>query len=696
MPDTTKPYAVNTLTTAQWIRIFIMINKQVDNFIRGLKSRNIKPTSTYLDEWTTLFNNISSLHETQPNAPYSTANQFLFGNPNTLEELGYEALRVVPSLKPVFTIQRAQRRGEITITIANITKELFDQMLNIHQTYTTTDKDKEKSDISEDNTEDDEFENLEQTSSINTSLQEQVREMDEKLEKATTSIRDEILGIEKTVTSQITLAVQNAIAQAMIQNNANHENLVEAIKDGNRTADKLTGDIKNATDTIANLQEKATTLANAASTASQKAAKSYLAAKIDMENTRDEIGRTAKDLIAELDEHQYQPIKDPMTYDRKPKTYPDEYNIKGKLVQIRTKKYLDDATPISCDSSETLLLTYDLLHHISKQYGILITPIKDIELWDPSNERPTTFPLYKDDFDNIDDYLNAYTSMSIALATKLKTGITFGPKYMAPKLAIDNYHTNGYVMLYNLLKTVHPRLLRNKAVRPTKPSFEGDMNKYLNKYDNWLQFQLHRRPPHHYDHDEIADDIIKALSNSQWRRNLSKGLDIVETKLDRWKATDNDDFPIDLTLPFIGQTIMTYYIENNIDPFHSQRRPDIPAVRAMYQRGRSRSNSRTRTPSGYRNQSATRSRSNSNTSQPNTRAQSQLTDCTICGGQHRSTTQGCPHLYRHVRVQEYVSNNTDDTINRHLQDIDSSRRQRSTSRDSRASRTSQRSSVSRN
>ena len=41
--------------------------------------------------------------------------------------------------------------------------------------------------------------------------------------------------------------------------------------------------------------------------------------------------------------------------------------------------------------------------------------------------------------------------MSLAIVTKLKTGVTFSPDFMAPKFAINEYTTDGYIMLYHLI-----------------------------------------------------------------------------------------------------------------------------------------------------------------------------------------------------------------------------------------------------
>ena len=116
-----------------------MINKQVESFIKEFKTRNIDRISAYLDEWGTLYI-IALVFCMRNNQMYCTVQLTNFyGEPNILEELANKALHIVPSLKPVFTIWHAQWCGEITITIiANMTDELFKQILNIHHAYNTT------------------------------------------------------------------------------------------------------------------------------------------------------------------------------------------------------------------------------------------------------------------------------------------------------------------------------------------------------------------------------------------------------------------------------------------------------------------------------------------------------------------------------------------------------------------------------
>jgi hypothetical protein len=324
---------------------------------------------------------------------------------------------------------------------------------------------------------------------------------------------------------------------------------------------------------------------------------------------------------------------------------------------------------------------------ISKQYGIHITPALQLDRWDMKyDKKPTTFPLQLSSFENKEHFENSYTTMSLAIATKLRESVEFHESYMAAKMAVNTYINDGYVMLYHLIKNVHPKLQRNKATKPKKPIFAGDINAYILKFKNWLEYQAQREYPHVYDDDEIADDVIAAIKSTRWATQLAKGLDTVESKLDRWKNSNEEDLPDELKIDFIGHTLMAPYVESNENPIHMSRSLDRhqergrPTVRAAYQRGRSRSNS-----GNYRSRSTSRPRSQSGASQ----REKATRDCKICGERHYETTVGCPHLYRHMNIQEYVRNTNRRSVENHVSEVQRDRRERSRSRASSRSSRSQ-------
>ena len=82
--------------------------------------------------------------------------------------------------------------------------------------------------------------------------------------------------------------------------------------------------------------------------------------------------------------------------------------------------------------------------------------------------------------------------MRLALVTKLKNGVVFGIYYISVALTIHPHAIDGYEMLYNIISHVHPRLMRNKATRPLKPSFNGDIHQYTSSYRRRLTLQENR------------------------------------------------------------------------------------------------------------------------------------------------------------------------------------------------------------
>jgi hypothetical protein len=529
---------------------------------------------------------------------------------------------------------------------------------------------------------------------ISSEIKNQVDQLESKFEEATQLLKDDMNQIEKNMSGNIQAAVTQAFETALTKSEQTFTNMQQSIIDTERQATKLTGDIKIANETIDQLQSKAATIANQTTQQTDKAIKDYIKAKSDLQisvsNSYTEIQNHQDDAIKNIKSYAetVNTTKEPVTTSsdngKYYKSYPDEYMINGKVNSIRVKKFQEDKTKLQCNSNDELTMMYNLFVQVATQYGIYITPAIQLEKWDMKYSHiPSTFPLSSSSFESDEQFNKAYTTMSLAIATKLKESVNFDESYMAAHMAVNSYNNDGYIMLYHLMKNVHPRLQRNKATKPKKPIFTGDINAFILKFKNWLAYQEQREKPHVYDDDEIADDIIAAIKTSNWAASLKKGLDIVETKLDRWKNSDDTVLPDDLTIDFIGHTLMTPYVENNENPLSNSRRSDNnrerdrPTIRSAYQRGRSRSNPR-----------YSRSRS---TSRPRSQSKEKPTrDCTICGERHLETTVGCPHLYRHMNIQDYVRNNNRRSVENQVREIQQDRRERSRSRtSSRSSRSQQ-------
>ena len=81
--------------------------------------------------------------------------------------------------------------------------------------------------------------------------------------------------------------------------------------------------------------------------------------------------------------------------------------------------------------------------------------------------KPPTFPFYTYTFVNDEKYNATYTTIILALVTKLNTGIIFGADYAVVQLIIHQHTIYRYEMLYNLISYIHPGLMQNKATRPS-------------------------------------------------------------------------------------------------------------------------------------------------------------------------------------------------------------------------------------
>ena len=125
------------------------------------------------------------------------------------------------------------------------------------------------------------------------------------------------------------------------------------------------------------------------------------------------------------------------------------------------------------------------------------------------------------------------TSMSHSLPTKLTTHVTFGKNFIAAKYIINEHEKDGFKMLYDLLALVHPKLAHDLAQGPKNPVFEGDLNNYMTKFINFMDYEQMRGRI--YDDHEQADYILSALKSSKWYDKLKLGLDEVTHKLDIWK-----------------------------------------------------------------------------------------------------------------------------------------------------------------
>ena len=89
---------------------------------------------------------------------------------------------------------------------------------------------------------------------------------------------------------------------------------------------------------------------------------------------------------------------------------------------------------------------------IAAQYDICITPLDNVQKWiNLTTDKPPTYLFYPHDFERAAKYHVTSTTMSLALATKLKNGVTFGIDYTSVALNIHPHAIEGYEMLYNII-----------------------------------------------------------------------------------------------------------------------------------------------------------------------------------------------------------------------------------------------------
>lgn len=415
-------------------------------------------------------------------------------------------------------------------------------------------------------------------------------------------------------------------------------------------AHKLTGDLRKVQTTLESFRAQSQVLQDQTDKATDTTCCAYVKAREDLEQFSTDAKHDMEEIAKQA---QLAADKIPTTSTHW-KGHPDEYIINSTTVQVRSKKYQEDPMIITCQSQNTLMIMYEHLTELSGQYGIHLTPINKLQRWtNPIKTKATTFPFDSSDFESYEKFKQAYTTMKLALATKLKNGIKFGRNYATAKLIVHDHAIDGYEMIYQLMTTTHPALMIDKALCPQKPKFDRDLHHYMTAYKNWTQFNANRDTPHIYDHDEIADDIINTIKTSRWALSLKYGIERAETKLDCWKneTPGYNTFPTELRFKFIRQTILQYYVERNINPFQETR----PAARALHgglqqQRGRS----------SYRRRSTSQSRSPSTNRSIN--SNNNMRDCDICGGKHRNTTIGCPFLLRPYHITNFMHNKGEQEI----------------------------------
>ena len=122
--------------------------------------------------------------------------------------------------------------------------------------------------------------------------------MEDKLDTATKAMQSEI----STINSNIGTTIADAIARAIGSSAESTKELKMAITDGNRLAEKLSGDIRNTERTVNELRMKTELLKSTAQEAGDKAAKTYLEAKVQFDEAQSNIFKDIKDVVDSITE----------------------------------------------------------------------------------------------------------------------------------------------------------------------------------------------------------------------------------------------------------------------------------------------------------------------------------------------------------------------------------------------------------
>ena len=201
---------IYTIRLTEWKQILEKIDEALAIFIVQAESQSIPLDVPYISEWITMYDDVKSMIEENPTMTFkAVAEEKLFGDPETLMDFGHEMLRNVPIIRPLFCIKRAKKRGEINLHVNTMNEELFKKMKDIHFKYVPTDNDQDTENIEEEQSnlasifETDKIEETrggnDNSLSLTSSIQEQVRDMEAKMDIATKYIRDKMLGSTTTL-----------------------------------------------------------------------------------------------------------------------------------------------------------------------------------------------------------------------------------------------------------------------------------------------------------------------------------------------------------------------------------------------------------------------------------------------------------------------------------------------------------------
>ena len=698
----------------EWYQVFEVINYHVRQFKKLLRFSGSSTNARYLADWTILYNEVTDhKNEFEDTTWQNISALYISILIDDFPQFVQTLLDKVPPINVALYLRKVNDEHYLTVYDNWQSFECDDSQKKVHEEQVQSEQRRNRGE-ERDNDDDSSF-HLSKSEvsplSGNVTFQQQVKDMEAKLDFETKAIRTEIQSTSseiKDLKAELLKSIKEGIAAAVGDPKKYDEELKKSIKEGERISAKLQGDLKKGEKKLSDLRSKADNVKKLAEDATAHATKAYTSTKLDFEAKNATLLQTLTAAISDLTKKVASGPPAPATgatstahHTPSAKYYADEYRIGSELYRVQKKKFIEDSTPIACANSDEMLQTYDLLKEIAANYGILLADRSSLSKWDKSiYDNPPTCPYNDSMFTSNRQHRECYSKMKIALATKLKTHVQFGSNYLAADIAITNYSHDGYRMLYDLMTNAHPQLKRDSAQQPRKPAFQGDMSEFIFKFQNYYAYKESRSHPHYYEDYEKTEAVIYAIKRSRYYRDLKDGLDEVENTLKLWRNTGGNtaDFPDALELDSIAGSIMQYYIERDLNPLprprgrsREQRRPDnsqdqdhAPVrVRAAYNNTRNGNNYRNGDRSNSRNTSRgpnNRNYNRPNRSNPPSRSASReraMRQCEFCNGLHLANTQGCPKLIDFVNLQEYVNNTNPDEIQRV---VDNMQRERSRSR----------------
>ena len=226
------------------------------------------------------------------------------------------------------------------------------------------------------------------------------------------------------------------------------------------------------------------------------------------------------------------------------------------------------------DSKDNILSFYQQLQTQGRKYGIYLLPIQDV----------------RKDIDLCPVYIQpiARRSMMLTIFQKLQREECMSVDYVEGRNYINQYSTNsdGYKVLYQLLRLVHPFLLNNGTLYNTPfLSHTGNLFKYADQLRNYILVQQIQKRI--YTEKEKSEMFIQNIDDDSYKHTRAKCLAELEMSLSPDGIQVNKS---DLRFENLPTTLQQYH-----DALSMDTSATYPVVRAMKKNPRSREKQYTKT-----------------------------------------------------------------------------------------------------